>query len=83
VTFDEIRLFQEARRTLKDLDITLVVKSAKENILYLSLASKKRSQPGQPRKSGINIRHQSSFDTHNLQLQLLQPVISVFLGWTF
>jgi hypothetical protein len=34
VTFDEIRIFQEARETLKDLDITLEEKSAKENILY-------------------------------------------------
>jgi hypothetical protein len=34
VTFDEIRIFQEARETLKDLDITLEEKLAKENILY-------------------------------------------------
>jgi hypothetical protein len=34
VTFDEIIIFQEARKTLKDLDITLEEKLAKENILY-------------------------------------------------
>jgi hypothetical protein len=34
VTFDEIRIFQEERETLKDLDITLEEKLAKENILY-------------------------------------------------
>jgi hypothetical protein len=34
VTFDEIRIFQEARETLKELDITLEKKLSKENILY-------------------------------------------------
>ena len=34
MTFDETRIFQEERETLKYLDITLEEKSAKENILY-------------------------------------------------
>jgi hypothetical protein len=69
VTFDEIRIFQEARRTLKDLDITLEVKSAKRIFYIESLASRKRSRPRQPGKSSINIRRHSSFDTHKSKLQ--------------
>jgi hypothetical protein len=69
VTFDEIRIFQEARRTLKDLDITLEVKLAKKIFYIESLASRKRIRPRHPRKSNINIRCQSSFETHMSQLK--------------
>jgi hypothetical protein len=58
VTFDEIRIFQEARRMLKDLDITLEVNSVKRIFYIDSLASRKRSQPRQSRERSINIRRQ-------------------------
>ena len=105
MTFDKIRIFQESRETLKDLDITLEEKSAKENIYIESVTSKRRSRPRQLRESSINTGHWFSFETdisqlqkstcahyrnpvvrkswEQLQLQFLQPVISILLGWTF
>jgi hypothetical protein len=68
VTFDKIRIFQESRETLKDLDITLEEKSAKENIYIESVTSKRRSRPRQLRESSINTGHWFSFETDISQL---------------
>jgi hypothetical protein len=62
------RIFWEARRNPKSLDITLEDKWLKEIFNIECLASIMRSLPRQLRRNSINTGHQISFGTYNSQL---------------